>query len=86
MLFCCSYCYPVHVNGLAFIDTPEHGRLRFSEGATAAEVMYGLCTLFDEDHSLFGGSAVVADTSDTFFYKASKRHEWPAGTLRNCQA
>jgi len=78
-------CYPVEVRGCSFPETPDYARLRFSEGPTAAEVQWSLCTVFDPDQSIMGGSTFLDEGVDTYFLKPAKIHEWPPEVLRDCQ-
>ena len=77
-----TYCYPIEVQNLRFVETPEHARVRFSSGP---EVMYGLCTLQDRDGSLLGGSSLLDEGIGPYFYKSARKHEWPPEYLRDCQ-
>ena len=81
-------CYPWVVRNLTFVDTPDYARLRFSRGPTSPEVAFGLCTVVDEDLSLFGGpsDALDDDYKGPALLKSNKRHEWPAEILRDCRA
>ena len=78
-------CYPIHTRGLTWVAVPEHARLRFSTGGEV-EVGFGLCTLFDLDGSLLGASKLLDPGIGAFFFKASRRHEWPPEVLRDCSA
>jgi len=78
-------CYPIEVRGCAFPETPDYARLRFSEGPTAAEPQWALCTVFDPDQSIMGGSTFLDAGVDTYFLKPAKVHEWPPEVLRDCQ-
>jgi len=79
-------CYPTAVNGLKWVDTPDYARLAFASGPTAAGVQWGLCTLADEDRSLFTGSAALdaSVATGSYFLKSSLKHDWPPEVLRDC--
>ena len=70
-------CYPIDVRNSTFPQTPDYARLRFSDGPTTAEVQWGLCTVYDEDGSLLGGSKYLDHGIGPYFLKAAKKHEWP---------